>query len=120
MTAPLAGVRAHLADTLAVLGVTVHTYPPPTPTVPGVVLVFTARNAGAAWNATEVGVDVRILVNAAGGAAAAQRLEDLIDTACAALVGAQVQVGTIGPYTVEGDPAALVADIPTTTVWKDE
>lgn len=118
----LTEVRAHVAAALAGLDVSVHTWPPAAVSPPCVVLVAGSPylDPGTGWGSATVGLDVRIMVGSASGAAAAERLDLLIDAAVAALLAAQVQVLSVSPPTADPDSATLVVDIPTLTVWKDE
>ena len=122
MTAPLAGVRAHIATALAGLGITVHTYPEGQVQPPCILLMPGSpyRDPSAAWDSTAVGIDVRIIVNDGLGLNAQATLDAYIDAACDALAAASVQVEAVGPPTPEPEQAALTCDIPTQTVWKDE
>jgi hypothetical protein len=115
-------VRAAIATALADLGVAVHAYPPGTVSPPCIVLLPgpTYLDPGASWGSPQVGIDVRVLVSSSAGPAAMERLDDLVDGAVAALLGAGVQVTAVPGPSVDPDSAALVVDIPTTCVWKDE
>lgn len=121
MTA-LAEARSALATALADIGVAVHTYPPQTVAPPCVFLVpgNPYLDPGVSWGAIQVAIDVRIVVSASAGPAAMERLDALVDGAVAALLAAQVIVGAVGAPTVDPDSAAIVVDIPTTCVWKDD
>jgi hypothetical protein len=122
VTAALAGVRAAIASALSSLGIPVHTYPPNTPGLPSCYLIPGSPylDPGIGWGTSEVGIDVRIVVNAASGPDAMERLDALVDAAVAALVTAKIGVQSIGaPYTSE-DSAVLAVDIPTLTAWKAE
>lgn len=120
MTA-LPGVRTAIADALttALSGVAVHTWPPATAAPPCVLLIAgnPYLDPGTSWASVTVGLDVRIVVSSSGGPDSAERLDGLIDAAVAALIAADIQVGTIGAPTVDPDSAALYVDIPTSTVW---
>ena len=122
MTAPLAGVRAAIATALSGLGVPVHTYPPGTVSPPCVLLVPGSPylDPGTGWGTSEVGIDVRIVVNASAGPDAMERLDALVDAAVAALVTAKVGVQSVGAPTTSDDSGVVVADIPTLTAWKAE
>jgi len=118
----LAEVRGEIVTALANLGVAVHAYPPGTVSPPAVVLMpgTTYLDPGATWGSPQVGIDVRILVSSSAGPAAMERLDSLIDSTVAALIGAGLQVAAVTSPTVDPDSAALVVDIPTTCVWKDD
>jgi hypothetical protein len=122
VTAPLAGVRAAIATALSGLGIPVHAYPPATPSLPSCYLIPGSPylDPGTGWGTSEVGIDVRIVVNAASGSDAMERLDALVDAAVAALVAAKVGVGAVGAPATSEDSAALFVDIPTLTAWKAE
>jgi hypothetical protein len=89
---------------------------------PAVVLLAGSpyRDPTAAWDSVTVGIDVRLVVSTGVGLGAAATMDSLIDAVCDALNAVQVQVGAVPAPTPEPEQAALVADIPTTTVWKDD
>ena len=118
----LADVRAEIATALADLGVPVHAYPPATVSPPAIILLPgpTYLDPGATWGSPQVGIDVRVLVSSSAGPAAMERLDNLIDSAVAALLSAGLQVAAVTSPAVDPDSAAIVADIPTLCVWKDD
>jgi hypothetical protein len=122
MTAPIEGVRAHVATALASLGVPVWTYPEGSVQPPCVLLLPGSpyRDPTAAWTSTTVGIDVRIVVADGAGLNAQATLDALLDAACAALISANVEVGPVPAPIPEPEQAAITCDIPTSTVWKDE
>lgn len=123
MTTAIAGVRAHLASTLAsITGVTVYANPDGPLQPPCIALLPGSpyRDNGTAWDSCTVGIDVRIVVPDGVGFGAMTSMDALIDATCDALTAAQVLVGSVPAPVQEPEQAVLVCDVPTSTVWKDD
>ena len=123
MTTAIAGVRAHLASTLATItGVTIYANPDGPLQPPCIALVPGSpyRDGSTSWDACTVGVDVRLVVPDGVGFGSMTTMDALIDAVCDALTAAQVQVGSVPAPTQDPEQAVLVCDIPSLTVWKDD
>jgi hypothetical protein len=113
--------RAHLASILAVVGVPVHesgyvgSGQPPY-----IALTYGSPylDPGKAFASAEVGLDVRVVVNSAAGAAAVTRLDDLLSAALEALYAAGVQCASVSAPDPDEQTGTITAVIPTTTTWK--
>lgn len=115
----LPGVRAHVADALASVGVTIHKdYTVDAPTPPCVILLPGSPYLAAhAFTASEVSLDVAIIGQRTQGAATFDALiESVVDALHAART---ITVGPVDGPRIDSDPGTLVAIIPTTTVWED-
>lgn len=119
---PQSECRTYLAGILSVVGVPVHEsgYVGAGQSTPYIALTYGSPyiDPGKAFASAEVGLDVRIVVNNAAGAAAVTRLDDLLSDALTALYAAGVQCASVSAPDPDPDTGTIAATIPTTTTWK--